>query len=295
MSGSVTISNHMRKAVEQIVDIVSLRHMTARPQYWRWRCSTAYGFRTHRTFSFFICAVDASHYATLRRHWGQWTANWKRWAKKRPRFETPSRRFTAVLGKSRKTQICVQAEFWTRKLYNTKAVEPAGLLSLFFPVLTDVHYALGRHVVQQFVHQSVFLFVQFVLRNPDVEQLQVTHVAPATQTWHVSKLWPLVLPVKVGRWALKKAGWWEVDCWECAAEGRNGVAGLSFAIGGQNYGEVLIALGGLRFGRNCEAYFGEGCKRSVQWGDFGQHLSTYCTTEESHGRPWSSWPAVGPS
>jgi len=32
MSGSVTISNHM-KAVEQSVDIVSLRHMTVRPQY----------------------------------------------------------------------------------------------------------------------------------------------------------------------------------------------------------------------------------------------------------------------
>jgi hypothetical protein len=32
MSGSVTISNHMKKAVEQSVDIVSLRHMTARPQ-----------------------------------------------------------------------------------------------------------------------------------------------------------------------------------------------------------------------------------------------------------------------
>jgi len=83
---------------------------------------------------------------------------------------------------------------------------PAGLLSLFFAVLTDVHNALGRHVAQQFVHQSIFLSVQLVLRNPDVEQLQVTHVAPATQTGHVSKLWPLVLPVKVGRWALKKVG-----------------------------------------------------------------------------------------
>ena len=214
MSGSVTISNHMKKAVEQSVDIVSLRHMTARPQYWRWRRSTTYGFRTQRTF-FFIYVVDASHYATLRQHWGQWTANWKRWAKKRPRFEEPSGRFTAILGKSRKTQISVQAEFWSRKLYSTKAVAPAGPLSLFFPILTDVHNALGCHVVQQFVHQSVFLFVQLVLRNPDVEQLQVTHVAPATQTGHVSKLRPLVLPEKAGRWALKKAGW-EVDCWECA-------------------------------------------------------------------------------
>ena len=225
MSGSVTISNHM-KAVEQSVDIVSLRHMTVRPQYWWWRRSTAYGFRSHRTFSFLF--TPSVRHITRRR--GRWTANWKRWAKKRPRFEAPSRRFTAILGKSRKTQICVQAEFWTRELYNTKAVAPAGLLSLFFPVLTDVNNALGRHVAQQFVHQSVFLFVQLVLRNPDVEQLQVTHVAPATQTGHVSKLWPLVLLIEVGRWALKKVGWWEVDCWECAAEGRNGMAGLSLAF-----------------------------------------------------------------
>jgi hypothetical protein len=66
-----------------------------------------------------------------------------------------------------------------------------------------------------------------------------------------------------------------VDCWEYAAEGRNGVAGLSLAFGGQHYGEVLIALGGLRFGGKCEVNFGEGCMRSVQCGDFGltpEHL-----------------------
>jgi hypothetical protein len=54
---------------------------------------------------------------------------------------------------------------------------------------------------------------------------------------HVSKLWPLVLPVKVGRWALKKVGW-EVDCWECAAEGRNGMTGLGLTFEGQHHGAV---------------------------------------------------------
>ena len=42
------------------------------------------------------------------------------------------------------------------------------------------------------------------------------------------------------------------------------MAGLSLAFGGQHYGEVLIALGGLRLGVNCEVNFGEGCMRSVQ-------------------------------
>jgi len=47
-------------------------------------------------------------------------------------------------------------------------------------------------------------------------------------------------------------------------ERRYEVAGLSFAFGGQHYGEVFIALRGLRFGGKCKVNFGDGYMRSVQ-------------------------------
>jgi hypothetical protein len=49
-------------------------------------------------------------------------------------------------------------------------------------VLTDVDDAVGRHVVEQLIYQSVALSVQLVLGDADLEQFQVAHVLPATQT-----------------------------------------------------------------------------------------------------------------
>jgi hypothetical protein len=53
---------------------------------------------------------------------------------------------------------------------------------LRFALLTDVDDARGRHIMQQLVHQFVVLSVQLVLRDLDVEQFQVAHVLPVTQT-----------------------------------------------------------------------------------------------------------------
>jgi hypothetical protein len=51
--------------------------------------------------------------------------------------------------------------------------------------------ALRRHVLQELVHQSVVFAVQLVLGDADLEELQVAHVLPATQTGHFS-----VIPFK---------------------------------------------------------------------------------------------------
>jgi hypothetical protein len=64
--------------------------------------------------------------------------------------------------------------------------------------------ALGRHVVEQLIYQSVALSVQLVLGDADMEQLQVTHVLPATQTGqhfqHQQALSCLPVPVPSGQY-----------------------------------------------------------------------------------------------
>jgi hypothetical protein len=47
-----------------------------------------------------------------------------------------------------------------------------------------------------------------------------------------------------------KVAWWEVNCWEKWSRGNNSAFGPSFKFGGQQYDEILIALGRLRFGEN---------------------------------------------
>jgi hypothetical protein len=49
-------------------------------------------------------------------------------------------------------------------------------------------------------------------------------------------------------------------------------------------------------GRNFQCYHWEGCVGSMQCNvEFGYQLSICSGTEENHGKPWSSWPVVGPS
>jgi len=97
MSGYVTVSNHMKKAVEQSVDTVSLRHMTARPRYGRWRRSTAYGYRIHRTFSFLFTPSTQPH---ITRRCADTETNEPRTGSEEqrnvPSFEEPSWRCTAI-------------------------------------------------------------------------------------------------------------------------------------------------------------------------------------------------------
>ena len=68
----------------------------------------------------------------------------------------------------------------------------------------------------------------------------------------------------VWRWAVKKAAFWEVDCWQCAAEQRSGAFGVSDAVGKQQWDGVFIMQAGLHWGENFEVNSGDGCTRSIQ-------------------------------
>jgi len=65
-------------------------------------------------------------------------------------------------------------------------------------------------------------------------------------------------------WVVKKVAFWEVDCWQCAAEQRSVEFGVSDAVGKQQGDGVFITLAGLHWDENFEVNSGDGCTRSIQ-------------------------------
>jgi len=65
---------------------------------------------------------------------------------------------------------------------------------------------------------------------------------------------------------VKKAAFWEVDCWQCAAQQRSGAFGVSDVVGKQQGDGVFIPLAGLNWGENFEVTCnsGDDYMRSIQ-------------------------------
>ena len=57
-------------------------------------------------------------------------------------------------------------------------------------------------------------------------------------------------------WEVEEEAWWQVDWWECGAEGRRGALGLDFVFGGDRFDQILVKPGGLLLGGSLTSNFG---------------------------------------